>query len=842
MWMKKKKFYNLLDIKNQIVYTPLIFVILLAILSSIVVYLFFKYQEGNRVKLLIQSESFYNQNILKNYIETVNIKRSERIDSVENDLIKYVYELQGYVKSFALRNEALDVDMLRNYMYIMEKTKGIDFMLFDAISYKVLYGKSIISYLRKQTNSKINTKKFNHFMLKYIQYNSNDNMTYWIDNKKREVRLSYFKFVDFKGLMLGAFSQVDDMKALTKQAIVESLENASNLEDNAHFVFYDINEKMVYNYNGEGKSILVKDINRFDLLDNSDYVYTFPKYNYKIIVKNNFLKDEIKQIKIEHENRLVIAIFIIIFVATILITTANLFGRFINTIFNRYNHRLERKNLLLSKWKDRYELAIIASNDGLWDVNLDTNKIFFSNKWLEMFGYKRDEIQNFKEWLTLVHQDDKQKVLKEFSEHISGKNEHFICEYRLKEKKGNYKWVLVRGKAFVSEQTNRMLMMSMDIDNRMTLTKELRNVELLTEFGRIVIFRWQNDEKLSVKFVSKSIETYGYDVEDFIESKLSYFDFIHKDDIEVHKAIIKKAIKEDKPSFTNIHRVIDKDGNIKWVYNRTILVKDDYGKVISFYGYLNDITKIKMNEEELKQQVAIEVEKNIEKDRILIQQNKMASMGEMLGNIAHQWRQPLNNINLLLHFIRDNFSNFTKEDLHESVASAKLQIDYMSQTIDDFRNFYQPTKDRRLFDIKESLTQSSKIVATSFEQNGVDLEIVGDDVSIESFENEFEQVVVNILNNAVDAAIIKKKIEKFKPKVKMEVKKEDKVYIKISNNCGTIEQNVLERMFEPYFTTKFENQGTGIGLYMSKVIIEKNMKGRIEASNTNDGVEFVIIL
>ena len=842
MWPKKKKFYNLLDIKNQIVYTPLIFVIILAILSSIVVYLFFKYQEGNKIKLLLQSESFYNQNILKSYIETVNIKRSERVDSVENDLVKYVYELQGYTKSFTLRNEALDLDMLKNYMYILEKTKGLDFMLFDAISYDVLYGKDIISYLRKQTNSRINTEKFNRFMLRNIQYNSNDNMTYWIDGKKREVRLSYFKFIDFKGLMLGAFSEVDDMKALTRQAILDSLVKASKLEDYAHFVFYDINEKLVYNYNGLGKTILVKDINRFDLLDNTDFVYTFPKYNYKIIVKNNFLKNEIREIKIEHENRLIIGIFIIIFIAIILITTANIFGRFINTIFNRYNQRMERKNLLLTKWKDRYELAIIASNDGLWDINLDTNKIFFSNKWLEMFGYKRDEIQNFKEWLALIHKDDKQKVLKEFSEHISGKNEHFICEYRLREKKGNYRWVLVRGKAFISENSNRMLMMSMDIDNRMTLTKELRNVELLTEYGRIVIFRWTNDEDFSVKFVSRSIEAYGYDVEDFMESKLSYFDFVHKDDIEVHKAIVRKAIKNDKSSFTNIHRVIDKNNNIKWVYNRTILVKDDYGQVISFFGYLNDITKIKMNEEELKQQVAIEVEKNIEKDRILIQQNKMASMGEMLGNIAHQWRQPLNNINLLLHFIRDNFSNFTKDDLHESVASAKLQIDYMSQTIDDFRNFYQPTKDRKLFDIKESLIQSSKIVATSFEQNGVQLEINGDKASIESFENEFEQVVVNILNNAVDAAIIKKQKEKFKPKVQMEVIKKDKIYVYISNNCGTIEANVLERMFEPYFTTKFENQGTGIGLYMAKVIIEKNMKGKIEASNTKDGVEFTIIL
>ncbi|MGA1940481.1 PAS domain-containing sensor histidine kinase [Arcobacter sp. YIC-310] len=842
MVFRKKKFYTLSDIKNQIVYTPLIFVIILAIFSSFVVYLFYKHQEVNKIKLLVQSENFYNQNILSDYISLINIKRSEKIDSQENNLIKYVYELKGYTRSFLLSNKAIDYQILENYMYNLEQTQNVEFILFDAIKYKVLHGHNILEYLRKQTNSKIVSEKFNHFMLKNIQYNSNDNMTYWIDNQKREVRLSYFNFINPNGLMLGVFSKVDDLKALTKQAILNSISNSSKLEEKAHFVFYDINEKVVYNYNGKNKKILVKDISRFDLLDNNAYIYTFPKYNYKVIVKNNHFESKKRKIKLDQENKMLIGIFLILFIAILLITTANIFGRFINSIFNRYNKRLERKNLLLSKWKDRYELAIIASNDGLWDINLKTNKIFFSNKWLDMFGYKRDEIQNFKEWLTLVHEEDKPEVLKKFSQHVEGKTEHFICEYRLKDKLGDYKWILVRGKAFIDENESRMLMMSMDIDDRMNLTKELRDVELLTEFGRIVIFRWQNNEDLTVKFVSKSIETYGYSPLEFIESDEAFFNFVYEKDILKLKNRIIKAISNDEKSFTSIHRVIDKQKNIKWVYNRTILVKNDYGQVTSLYGYLNDITKIKMNEEDLKVRVKEEVEKNIEKDRMLIQQNKMASMGEMLGNIAHQWRQPLNNINLLLHFIRDNFKNFTKEDLNESVASAKLQIDYMSQTIDDFRNFYQPTKDKRIFDIKTSIIQSSKIVATSFEQNSVELEVVGDDIEIENYENEFEQVIVNILNNAVDAAIVKKKELNFNPKVYIEIKKEDDIKISISNNCGNVQKDVLERMFEPYFTTKFENQGTGIGLYMSKIIIEKNMKGKIEVFNKADGVEFIITL
>jgi signal transduction histidine kinase len=167
----------------------------------------------------------------------------------------------------------------------------------------------------------------------------------------------------------------------------------------------------------------------------------------------------------------------------------------------------------------------------------------------------------------------------------------------------------------------------------------------------------------------------------------------------------------------------------------------------------------------------------------------------------------------------------------------------MSQTIDDFRNFYQPTKDKRIFDIKDSIKKSSKITQSLFERNNISLEINGDDIEINSYENEFEQVIVNILNNASDAKLIKSKEIDFKAKVLINIYKKDEfIIISISNNCGNAKANVLDKMFEPYFTTKFEDQGTGIGLYMTKTIIEKNMKGTIDAFNKEDGVEFIIKL
>ena len=839
MFLKKKKFYTLLDIKNQIVFTPLLFIFLLSLIAFIAIFFFLEYEKRSKIESLLQNENFYKKEILRTYISSIKYNTSTGFDDIENDLSNYIYEIVGYIKAKEMNQKEFNINLLKPFLQEIETKQKIKFLIFDNVNYNVVYGEEILNNLIELTNSENKTDQFKQHMLRNIEHIGDNNLMYNIDNQKSIIQLSYIKNIEFLNLFIGAYSRIDDMKVLTKNAILDSIVDKSKTLNNSYLYFYDVTENKVLNYNMDGKVQDLKDIENFEEKSKHDSSYTFQKYQYKIFIKTNLSNKGIKKIKSEYQTKLVTFFLLVVFIALLLIVSAIFFGRFINTIFNRYDKRLQRRNLLFKKWKERYELAIIASNDGLWDMDLKSKEIFFSNRWLEMFGYKRNEIQNFDEWLALVHKDDKQKVIQEYENHINKKSEHFICEYRLKDKWNNYKWILVRGKEFNS---NRILMMSMNIDDRVKLIKELRDVELLTEFGRIVVFRWENDKNLSVKFVSKSISTYGYEVKDF-ENKSNFFDFVHKDDLEQLKNVISEAIKEDADSFNCIYRVIDKNKNIKWVYTRAILIKDDYANVIGFYGYLNDITNLKINEEELKQRVELEVEKNLEKDRLLVQQNKLASMGEMLGNIAHQWRQPLNNINLLIYYIRDSYGKLPKEELNETIKNAKLQIDFMSQTIDDFRNFYKPSKEKKLFNIKESIIQSSKIVKSSLERNSIELKIEALDLQIDSYENEFEQVIVNILNNAIDAKILKDKIIKFKAFIEIKVYKDNETFfISIFNNCGNIDEKIIERIFEPYFTTKFENQGTGIGLYMTKVIIEKNMNGKIEAINKDDGVEFLIKL
>lgn len=854
IFFSRKRFNSLSDIKKHIIFSPIIFIFILSILSSIVVSLVLEYKQNNEIELLIQKDKFNKKNILRSYVNDIKYNSNASFDEIEKLLTRTVIEVAGHIDALTTYNYEVNFRDIEKLIYELERKRGISIVVFDTKKLNMLYGKETITYLQTLTNSKMKTDAFRLHMLRNIILLGNDSLIYWLDNKKRDIRLSYFEEVNSKGWFIGAFSKIDDMKVLTRKTIENSIVQKSKAYEHAFFWFYDYKNGYVYNYFNKAKRIKATSLQSQDRINftkflegnfkKEDNIYNFTKYQFLVSINSFEVYKKIADIKNEYNSKLMVSIFIVILVAFFAIMVFMFFGKYVNTLFNRYNRRLETKNSLYKKWKERYELAIIASNDGLWDINLDTYDIFFSSKWLEMFGYKRGDVETFEDWIDLIHEEDKLKVRTKFNEHILGRSEHFICEYRLRTIDNHYKWVLVRGKAFSNEKqnSNRMLMMSMDIDERVKLAKELHNLDLLVEMGRIVIFKWNIDEKLGIDYVSKSISSYGYDPMEFNENT-NYLKMIHEDDVEPLKERIKFAIENENNFFTKVYRIKSKNGEYRWVFNRTILLKDHFGKVTKLYGYINDITRMKMTQEQLKEQVEIEVEKNVEKDRLLAHQNKLASMGEVLGNIAHQWRQPLNNINLLIHFIRDNFENFTKEELHESIHSAKVQIDYMSKTIDDFRNFYKPTKEKEFFNLKESIETCVNIVSAQVEIANAKLTIEGGNFSIHGYQSELQQVIVNILNNAAEAAIIKSRNENFSPKINIKITQNDgNAKISLSNNCGEVEPEVLERMFEPYFTTKFEDRGTGIGLYMAKTIIEKNMNGKIDVRNINSGVDFVIIL
>jgi len=229
------------------------------------------------------------------------------------------------------------------------------------------------------------------------------------------------------------------------------------------------------------------------------------------------------------------------------------------------------------------------------------------------------------------------------------------------------------------------------------------------------------------------------------------------------------------------------------------------------------------------------------KDEVLMQQSRQAAMGEMIGNIAHQWRQPLNAVGLLVQdlTLSYEYGNFSKEYLDSSSKKIMQLVRHMSQTIDDFRNFFTPDRETSVFDLAGAVHKALALVQGSLNDKGIQVEVNAQDApAITGHPNEFSQVLLNIINNAVDAFVEKRSAA---PRLIVEIKEENgKAVVAIADNAGGIAEEIIGRVFEPYFTTKEQGKGTGIGLFMAKNIVEKSMKGSITVRNTGAGAEFRI--
>ncbi|MFA9239178.1 MAG: ATP-binding protein [Candidatus Paceibacteria bacterium] len=257
---------------------------------------------------------------------------------------------------------------------------------------------------------------------------------------------------------------------------------------------------------------------------------------------------------------------------------------------------------------------------------------------------------------------------------------------------------------------------------------------------------------------------------------------------------------------------------------------------------LNEL-KIMINNtiDNLEFKIQEEINKRLVQEQILIQQSKLASMGEMIGNIAHQWRQPLAQISAI-HMnmkVTYDFDKFTKEYMEMKMKEANKLTSYMSQTISDFQNFFKPQGEKEIFSIEKACRDAYFILESSLKYHGIEVIFhITEDATINGYKNEYSQVILNILSNAKDV-LLERKVQN--PKIDIEIKNGNNyALVKIKDNAGGVDVAILDKIFEPYFTTRHQTQGTGIGLYMSKNIIERNMNGYINVTNTEDGALFTV--
>ncbi len=277
----------------------------------------------------------------------------------------------------------------------------------------------------------------------------------------------------------------------------------------------------------------------------------------------------------------------------------------------------------------------------------------------------------------------------------------------------------------------------------------------------------------------------------------------------------------------------------------TILVSqriDEFFRKYKEKVRLKSLALVELNET-LEKKVLEEIDKNREKEQLLVHKSRLIALGEMMSNISHQWRQPLSELASILMNIKFKYKMklLNDEEMDKKSKEAEVILEYMSHTIDGFRNFYMPKKDKQEFELYRCIEAVMTIISSTLSNNNIKVEIdISRDIKLNTYLNELEQVVLNIVSNAKDV-LISKNIKN--PLIKISAIKDEKhIILYIEDNAGGITVKPKGKIFEPYFTTKANSDGTGIGLYMSKIIVDKNMKGILRVRNTKDGAKFGILI
>jgi PAS domain S-box-containing protein len=311
-----------------------------------------------------------------------------------------------------------------------------------------------------------------------------------------------------------------------------------------------------------------------------------------------------------------------------------------------------------------------------------------------------------------------------------------------------------------------------------------------------------------------------------------FFKTIHPDDLQKVSEAYENHLETKKP-YLITHRLLLKDGTIKYVEERCETTFDKEGNALVSNGTVQDITKRKESEINLQQ-----------KEQQLIQQSRLAQMGEMISMIAHQWRQPLNAIsattnNLTFKLMMNDFDNKTFQN---EIKLIQEYSQHLSTTIDDFRDFFKEDREKERTTLKDIINSTLDIVKVSVENKNIKIITKFNcDKQIETYTSEIKQVVLNIIKNAEDI-LLEKEIKN--PTITIETSCKDHTNQKliIKDNAGGIPDDIMDKIFDPYFSTKLEKDGTGLGLYMSKTIIQDHCNGKIKVRNDSNGAVFEITL
>ncbi|MEZ4692722.1 MAG: PAS domain-containing sensor histidine kinase [Aliarcobacter sp.] len=349
------------------------------------------------------------------------------------------------------------------------------------------------------------------------------------------------------------------------------------------------------------------------------------------------------------------------------------------------------------------------------------------------------------------------------------------------------------------------------------LLKSNELLEKIIENAPIIIF-WKSNKGVYLGCNSKFLQLMNLSSKDELLGKVdSDFSILEKENFINDDMIV---ISSGQPKLNYLETITTKNKVLKILNTSKVPLFDDKGKIIGVLGVSEDITEQVNNQNKIKTQ-----------EELLIQQSKLATMGEMIANIAHQWRQPLSIISTLSTGMKlQKELNISNEEYEkESLDNINENAQYLSKTIDDFKNFFKKDNNKTNIYFKELFEKIFKLTQSRLKSK--DIKIIQNnyaEIKFDTYESALIQVFINIINNSIDAF---ENIDEDKY-IFIDVEEfNNKIVIKIKDTARGIKENIIDKIFDPYFTTKSEKQGTGIGLYMSKEIITKHLNGSIEASN-----------
>lgn len=576
--------------------------------------------------------------------------------------------------------------------------------------------------------------------------------------------------------------------------------------------------KVISDFNILNKTIEKNEVTGIKTIDETKYIITYILTdNYPIVlgVKLNYEKNLLAWNEKQYYF-FIITTLILVISMTIALIFFYLYNKKREKEIFSHKRQIQDQEKFRLLFQDSHFLAVVISNNGdIFEMNNESLK--FLNETNESLKGKKfwdlncwDE-ENKKRIENLVVSDDFKKYQKELL--VFDKNgEKRVVDFTLSHVEGAEEKILVA--------------IGLDITERKRKEEKLKQAYSVfrnTRDGIIITDKYTNIIDLNNAFEKIT----GYLKDEVINRKTNLLKSDSHTSVFYEKmwqGIQKEGYWEGE--ITNIN----KDGNeyTEWLTINTIFGEDS--EVINYIGVFSDITEQKIKEKLLR-----------EKSDILYQQSKMAAMGEMIQNIAHQWRQPLSVISSAATgiLVQKEIGVSNEEDEKVSLKAINKSSQYLSQTIDDFRNFLKLDKKLEIFRVDKAIEEAISLSNIKINNQEIMFLFNFDEIEINGIKNEFIQVILNILNNAKDALIQNIKIEKY---IFIDLYSKNKnVFIKIKDNAGGIPNNIINRIFEPYFTTKHQSKGTGIGLYMSEEIIKNHMNGSLSVVNEvyeYEGIEY----